>query len=265
MPTVREIEQALFRLAPKEGALDWDNVGQLLGDPAAQVSRVLVALDITEAVADEAIAQGCQLIVSHHPVMNCKWLPVQTVRQDTPQGHLLLKLLKNDVSAICMHTNLDVAEGGVNDCLAEALELVDPGPLGDPEGLCRMGTLAEPMALSDFAAFVCRALGANGVRYAGTGAPVRRVAVGGGACGDYEDAAIAAGCDTFVTADLTYHQFLDAAGKGINLIDAGHFPTEDPVCGKLISYLSERFPELTVQKSASHREVIQYYVTERGE
>ena len=112
MPTVQEIEQALFRLAPKEGALDWDNVGQLLGDPAAQVSRVLVALDITEAVADEAIARGCQLIVSHHPVMNCKWLPVQTVRQDTPQGHLLLKILKNDLSAICMHTNLDAAPAG---------------------------------------------------------------------------------------------------------------------------------------------------------
>ena len=83
MPTVREIEQALFRLAPKEGAMDWDNVGQLLGDPEAEVRRVLVALDITEAVADEAIAENCQLIVSHHPVMNCKWLPVQTVRQDT--------------------------------------------------------------------------------------------------------------------------------------------------------------------------------------
>ena len=123
MPTVREIEQALFRLAPKEGAMDWDNVGQLLGDPEAEVRRVLVALDITEAVADEAIAENCQLIVSHHPVMNCKWLPVQTVRQDTPQGHLLLKILRSGLSAICMHTNLDVAPGGVNDALAAARDL----------------------------------------------------------------------------------------------------------------------------------------------
>ena len=149
MPTVREIEQALFRLAPKEGAMDWDNVGQLLGDPEAEVRRVLVALDITEAVADEAIAENCQLIVSHHPVMNCKWLPVQTVRQDTPQGHLLLKILRSGLSAICMHTNLDVAPGGVNDALAAALGLEDPGPLGDPEGLCRMGTLAEHLIPTD--------------------------------------------------------------------------------------------------------------------
>ena len=222
MPTVRDIEQALFALAPKELAMSWDNVGQLLGDPDLEVSRVLVALDITEAVADEAIERDCQLIVAHHPVMNCKWLPVQTVRSDTPQGHLLLKLLRSGVSAVCMHTNLDIAEGGVNDRLAQALELIDPGPLGDPEGLCRMGTLAAPMSLEDFA--------------------------------------IAAGCDTFVTSDLTYHTFLDAKGKGINLMDAGHFPTEDPVCETLVSYLAAQFPELTVIKSASHREVIQYLV-----
>ena len=185
MPTVREIESRLFQLAPRERAMDWDNVGQLLGDPEQAVEKVLVALDITEDVADEAIRLGCGLIVSHHPVMNCKWLPVQTVRSDTPQGHLLLKLLTHHVSAICMHTNLDAAEGGVNDCLAEALELVDPGPLGDEAGLCRMGTLSSPMPIQEFARKVCHALRANGVRYAGPGGLVRRVAVGGGACGDF--------------------------------------------------------------------------------
>ena len=259
MPTVREIEQALFELAPREGAMDWDNVGHLLGDPDSQVSRVLVALDITEDVADEALAHGCELIVAHHPVMNCRWLPVQSVRSDTPQGHLLLKLLRNGVSAICMHTNLDVAWGGVNDILAEKLKLVDPGPLCD-NGLGRVGRLEEPMDLADFVRFVSRSLGCNGVRYAGAGKPVCRVAVGGGACGDFEDDAIRAGCDTFVTADLSYHQFLDAKGKGINLIDAGHFPTEDPVCEKLVQYVYDRFQELVVTKSTSHREVIQYYV-----
>ena len=116
------------------------------------------------------------------------------------------------------------------------------------------------MALADFARFVSRALHCNGVRYADAGRPVHRVAVGGGACGEFEDTAIWAGCDTFVTADLSYHAFLDAKGKGINLIDAGHFPTEDPVCEKVITYLTDRFPELAVSKSASHKEVIQYYV-----
>jgi len=261
MPTVREIEQRLYELAPRELAFDWDNVGQLLGDPEQEVSRVLVALDITEAVADEAIANDCQLIVAHHPVMNCRWLPVQSVRSDTPQGHLLLKLLRSGVSAICMHTNLDAATGGVNDCLAEALELIDPGPLDwGEERLCRVGTLKEAMPLETFARFVCEKLGANGVRWSGNGGMIHRVAVGGGSCADSQDAAIAVGCDAFVTADIKYHDFLHAEGNGICLIDAGHFPTEDPVCKKLVSYLTGQFPELTVTKSTSHREVIQYYV-----
>lgn len=259
MPTVREIEQALFELAPGEAAMEWDNVGHLLGDPDRAVERVLVALDITEGVADEAIASGCQLIVAHHPVMNCRWTPVQNIRDDTFQGHLFLKLLRNNVSAICMHTNLDIAWGGVNDALAQRLELVDPGPLCE-NGLGRVGEYPESVALADYVRFVCQALGCNGLRYADAGKPVRRVAVGGGACGEFEEDAIRAGCDTFVTADLSYHQFLDAAGKGINLIDAGHFPTEDPVCEKVITYLTDRFPELAVSKSASHKEVIQYYV-----
>ena len=259
MPTVREIEQALFELAPGEAAMEWDNVGHLLGDPDQAVERVLVALDITEGVADEAIASGCQLVVAHHPVMNCRWTPVQNIRDDTFQGHLFLKLLRNNVSAICMHTNLDIAWGGVNDALAQRLELVDPGPLCE-NGLGRVGEYPESVALADYVRFVCQALSCNGLRYADAGKPVRRVAVGGGACGEFEEDAIRAGCDTFVTADLSYHQFLDAAGKGINLIDAGHFPTEDPVCEKVITYLTDRFPELAVSKSASHKEVIQYYV-----
>ena len=259
MPTVREIEAALFELAPREGTMEWDNVGHLLGDPRQEVKRCMVALDITHAVAEEAIAAGCQLIVSHHPIMNCKWSQMQTVRDDTFQGSLLTRLLRANVSAICMHTNLDIAEGGVNDVLAQALGL-QKLECFTSERVCRCGWRAEPMALPEFVRFVSKALDCNGVRYTDAGKPVHRVAVGGGACGEFEDAAIAAGCDTFVTADLSYHQFLDAAGKGINLIDAGHFPTEDPVCGRLVSYISQCFPEISVEKSTSHREVIQYYV-----
>ena len=256
MPTVREIEAALFELAPREGTMDWDNVGHLLGDPGQEVRRCMVALDITHAVAEEAIAAGCQLLVSHHPIMNCKWSQVQTVRDDTFQGSLLTRLLRANVSAICMHTNLDIAGGGVNDVLARALGIQEPEGFTS-EGVGRCGWRAEPMALPDFVRFVSRTLGCNGVRYAGAGKPVHRVAVGGGACGEFEDAAIAAGCDTFVTSDLSYHQFVDARVKGINLIDAGHFPTENPVCETVAAFLTQRFPNLQVQISASHKEAIQ--------
>ena len=259
MPTVREIEQALFRLAPKEGAMDWDNVGQLLGDPEAEVRRVLVALDITEAVADEAIAENCQLIVSHHPVMNCKWLPVQTVRQDTPQGHLLLKILRSGLSAICMHTNLDAAEGGVNDQLARALGLTDTIPLNEQK-IGRIGTLSCEKPLEQFLHDVVKSLGCRGLRYRSGGRPVRRVAVGGGACGEYIPQALAQGCDTFVTSDLRYNDFLDT--QGLNLIDAGHFPTEDVVCAEVVRRLQKAFPDIRVSKSAVHHDAVQYYMTE---
>ena len=262
MPTVETIEQTLFRLAPKELALNWDNVGHLEGDPAQEVQRVLVALDVTEDVVSEAEKLGCQLIVSHHPLMNVRWheKEMQTLRPDRYLGHLLRRLVKADISVISMHTNLDIAPGGVNDALAEALRIEDPGPLpGDESRLCRVGRLQNTVKLNDFAAAVCKVLHANGVRFSGN-RPVQYVAVGGGACGDYIDTVIAAGCDTFVTSDLTYHQFLDAVPKGINLIDAGHFPTEDPVCQKIMTYLEKEFPQLTILKSASHKEAIQYFV-----
>ena len=194
MPTVAQIEQALFQLAPKDLAFDWDNVGHLEGSPDQEVQRVLVALDVTENVVSEAEKLGCQLIVSHHPLMNVRWhqAEMQTLRPDRYLGRLLRRLVKADISVISMHTNLDIAPGGVNDALAEALRIEDPGPMpGDETGLCRVGRLRNPVKLSDFAGEVCKALHANGVRYAGD-RPVEYIAVGGGACGDEIDAVIAA-------------------------------------------------------------------------
>lgn len=259
MPTAKEIEQSLFALAPHAGAMEWDNVGLLVGRPESRVDRVLVALDVTEQVADEALTVGAQLIIAHHPLMNCTWLPVQTVRDDTPQGRLLMKLICGNLSAICMHTNLDVTKGGVNDALVEALELVDPGPLAE-DGIGRVGTLPAAMLLTAFAARVNERLHCNGLRYCDAGKPVSRVAVGGGACVDYLKQALAAGCDTFVTSDVGYHDFQNAQNQGVNLLDAGHFPTENVICPVLIRYLREQFPALTVLQSQVHREIIQYYV-----
>ncbi len=258
MPTVREIEAFLYQFAPKDLAMDWDNVGLLIGDPDREVTRILVALDITEAVAQEAIDGGCELIVAHHPVMNCRWLPVQTVRSDTPQGRLLIKLLRGGIACICMHTNLDATSGGVNDCLAERLGLSKTELLPDGEGICRMGELAAPVPLREFVRKASEALSCGGIRYADAGKQAFRIAVGGGACAECAEAAIQAGCDTFLTADVKYHAFLDAAASGLNLIDAGHFPTENPVCEKLVSLLREEFPALRVWKSASHKDVVQY-------
>lgn len=257
MPTVKEIETYLFSLAPKELAMSWDNVGLLVGQTEQPVRSVLVALDITETVVDEAIETGAELIVAHHPVMNCKWLPVQTVRDDTCQGRILTKMIRNGISGICMHTNLDIASGGVNDLLAAALGLSALEPLGE-DGCGRVGVLREPQEMPQFVEQVYDALGCTGLRYVGGGA-VHRVAVGGGACWDYHRDALNKGCDTFVTSDLGYHDFLDAKALGLNVIDAGHFPTENVVCPYLAASLRQQYPALAVQISHSHQEVFHYF------
>lgn len=260
MPTIYEIEQAIFEWAPKNTAMPGDNVGHLIGEPMQDVCRVLVALDITGEVVQEAVDGKFDLIVSHHPIMNCTWSPVQTIRDDNAQGKMFINLVRGRVSAICMHTNLDAAVGGVNDVLAERLGLRNVVLIDGGEGVVRAGELAGEIPLQDFLAFVKGSLCPNGIRYVDGGKPVSKVAVGGGACGDFFGCAAAHGCDTFVTSDIKYNQFLDARDLGLNLIDAGHFPTEDPVCEAVIKFLADRFPQLTIQKSISHRENIQYYV-----
>lgn len=261
MTTVRDIEQYLYAWAPRELAESWDNVGLLVGDPEAEVRRVLVALDVTPQVVDEAIEKDCQLIAAHHPVMNCAWNQVQTVRTDDRQGRVLTELIRHGIAAICMHTNLDAAADGVNEVLAQKLGLSDLKMLTE-EKIGRIGTLKCEIPLVEFTHSVIELLGCNGLRYVDAGRPVHRVAVGGGACGCYIPQAIAAGCDTFVTSDLKYNDFLDT--EGLNLIDAGHFPTENVVCPALRDRLTEAFPAVDVLCSTSHsREIIQYCIKEK--
>lgn len=258
--TVKDVEKFLFAWAPKELAESWDNVGHLVGDDH-EVKKILISLDITEKVVNEAIEQEADLIVSHHPVMNCTWHPVQTVNGDDALGRMLLTMARHGISAICMHTNLDAADGGVNDILGEKLGLSDLMPLSD-EKIGRVGTLNCEIPLVEFVPFVIKSLRCNGVRYTDAGKPVHRVAVGGGACAEFIPQAVALGCDTFVTSDLKYHEFLDTAA--LNLIDAGHFPTENVICPEIARRLRQAFPAAEILISTVHsREVIQYCIKEK--
>ena len=123
------------------------------------------------------------------------------------------------------------------------------------EGIERIGSLSAPMDLPAFLALVGERLRPNGIRYVDAGRPIRRVAVGGGACADFLEEAAGLGCDAFVTADVKYNQFLDAKALGLNLLDAGHFPTENVVCAPMARWLSEAFPKVEVRLSEVHEEV----------
>ncbi|MBD5133012.1 MAG: Nif3-like dinuclear metal center hexameric protein [Clostridiales bacterium] len=262
MTTVGEVFAFLQEKAPFELQESFDNAGFLVGREEAVVTKILVALDITEQVVQEAAGQGAQLIVAHHPVI---FGGAKSMTDQTVTGRILLALAENHIAAVCAHTNLDAVEGGVNDALALRLGLADIGQLkqagvdgqGRPYGIGRIGSVSE-QPLYDFAMAVKRLLGANGIRLVDGGKPVRRVAVGGGACADMMEEALSQGCDTFVTSDVKYHQFLEARALGLSLVDAGHFPTENVVCPVLKNWLSKQFPQVSVAVSQVHTEVFSY-------
>ena len=263
MTTVGEILTFLETLAPRSMKMDWDNVGLLCGGRNRPVTKILVALDPFEGVCKEAAQWGAELIVTHHPLI---FSPLKAITDETSIGRAVQLLCAHGISAINAHTNLDCAPGGVNDCLAAALGLQDlhvispsgVDALGREWGLLRQGVV-ENQPLSDFLSHVKAALRCEGLRYVEVGKPVHRVAVGGGACASELMDAVNAGCDTFVTADVKYNQFWDAHDLGLNLIDAGHFPTENPVVGLLAAKLAANFPDVTVKISETHRDCMKFF------
>ena len=259
MTTVRDVYEALDRKAPFALQMDFDNAGFLVGRGEREVTSILVSLDITEEVVEEAAALGAQLIVTHHPVI---FFPAKHVTDDDPTGRKILALIEHGIAAICAHTHLDAVADGVNDRLAAALNLSHVEQLhqdgvdanGAPYGIGRVGEVPV-CSFADFAARVKDCLHTGGVRAVDAGKTVRRVAVGGGSCGSMLEDVLAKGCDTFVTADVKYDTFLDAKAQGVNLIDAGHFTTENVVCPMLVEYLKSCFPSVAVQQSKVHQEV----------
>lgn len=261
--TVHDILTFVETLAPLSMKYDWDNVGLLCGSAGQEVHKILVALDPFEGVCREAADKGADLLVTHHPLI---FRPRKSVTDGDDVGRSILFLAKHGISALNAHTNLDCAPGGVNDVLAETLGLADVEVLdplgvdgqGRPWGLLRAGAV-EAQPLPQFLAHVKTRLQVQGLRYVDGGRPVRKVAVGGGACADELPAVLAAGCDTFVTADVKYNEFYDAKAEGVNLIDAGHFATENPVVAVLAAKLRAAFPEIPVECAETHRDYMNFY------
>ena len=254
MRTIAEIFSLLQEKAPLEAKMDFDTVGLLAGLPEWETDKVLLSLDITDDVVSEAGALGAGLVVSHHPM----FFQLKSASSLSPEGGRTARLLSQKIAAICMHTNLDAADGGVNDALAAILGVEGALPF-EAEHVARIGSLPQAMELQGFLGHVKEKLSAAGLRYVAGRGPVCRVAVGGGSCGSMLEEAVAAGCDTFVTSDVKYDTFLRAKELGISLIDAGHFPTENVVIPVLAGWLKEAFSELEVLISR-HRQTEQYYV-----
>ncbi len=237
-PALSDVTAAFERVYPPEWAASWDAVGLVVGDPAQPVTRILFAVDPVDAVVDEALDWGADLIITHHPLM---LRGVTSVAADTPKGRIVHRLIRAGTALYTAHTNADTAFPGVSDALARAVGLAGPlRPLDadttDPEGrrgIGRIGELGEPTPLREFAGQVARGLPATaaGIRVAGDpDRLVTTVAVSGGAGDSLLGAARAAGVDVFVTSDLRHHpasEFIEDHG-GPALIDTAHFASEWP-------------------------------------
>ncbi len=246
MATIAKIYDVLQSIAPTELAASWDNVG-LLVDAGVAPSGVLFALDITPEVVEEAVSLNCHLIVSHHPVI---FSPLKRITT----GDVVAQMLSKKISAICMHTNLDAADGGVNDVLAAMLGVGNTTKCA--EDLGRIGTV-HPIEMSAFAAHCGHVLGTK-VKCIDTNRKVTRVAVVSGAGGSFVQEAALLGADVLVTGEAGHHYALDAKRLGIGLVVAGHYATEFPIVPVLAEQVHQAFPKLKCYISAKEMELFDY-------
>lgn len=237
------------RIAPPELAMEWDNVGLLVSPDTAELRTVLVALDCTAAVAEEAEKMGAQLVLTHHPVL---FGGTKRILRDDPETAVVYRLIRSGIGLYAAHTNLDAAAGGVNDALAARLGLAAVRPL-PPENLGRIGLLPEPLPLAAFAAAVERALGCTALATGDASRSVRTVALIGGAGGGDVETAAAAGADVFVTGECRHHEALEALACGVAVLTCGHYETERVVLEPLIARLQGL--ENDVQYRLAHAEV----------
>ena len=242
-----ELYEKLSEKYPSELSCVWDNDGIMVSPgPVSEVEKVLVCLDATEDALIYAAENGFDTVITHHPMI---FSPLKNVTPETNVGRKAIFALMNGITVMSFHTRLDAAKGGVNDALAEALELSDVTSFGDAEcpTMGRIGA-ADGFTVASFYEKVKEKLSGGAVCYTADGnQPCRKVAVLGGAGKDFIYAARDAGADVFVTGEASYNALLDAAENSVSVITAGHYETENPVCKKLKEALRELAPDVYVE------------------
>lgn len=264
MNTVREIVGCITDIAPLRWQESWDNAGLLVGDANMLVDKALVALDVTEAVVDEAIEKGFHLIVSHHPLI---FKPLKHLLPENTLERIVIKAIKNDVAIACMHTNLDNSYLGVSRMLSARLGMKDLHilePSGVEDGVefggGMVGTLENEMEEREFLAMVKKNLDATALRHSDfLGGKIKKVAVCGGSGFFMLDAAKRCGADAYVTGDVKYHDFFEADGK-LLLVDAGHFETEQFTKELIADVILKKIPKFAVSISEVKTNSINYFV-----
>ena len=229
-PKLKDLLDVLEQIAPSRLAEPWDNPGLQVGSYSQEIKKIFFALDPTLRALRSAYKGGAQLLLTHHPLI---FKPLSRLEIHEYPQNVIFEAVRNKISVVAAHTNLDVAKGGLNDILADMMELQQVEVLrrtngdNDGVGLGRIGDLNEPTKLVSVISNVKRILGAEKVRLVGRGdTMVRRLAVVAGSGGSFVPLAFQKGADLLLTGDVSHHHALEAESLGIALIDSGHFHTE---------------------------------------
>ena len=228
---LNEILDILEQFAPVESAEEWDNVGLLIGRDGDEIQKILVCLDFTADVLEQAIQGDFQMIITHHPVI---FKPLQKITNP-----LFLKAVRHNICVYSGHTNVDIAQGGVNDVLAEKLELVNV----TADGILRVGELKESLSETEFVKHVCKILDVPAVRTVPLKKQIKKVGLVGGAGGDFLENAKLLNCDAYVTGEVSYHVAQAAESMDVFLVCAGHFETEAPIAKALTEMLNTKLSD----------------------
>lgn len=231
---VKNIKAIMDNVAPENLKESYDNVGLMIGSLESEVTNILIALDCTLKVIEEAKEKNCNFIITHHPLLFVK---PSSITDETLQGRKIIELIKNNISLYSSHTNLDSVKGGLNDIITELLgynnySIIEPNYSNNTfgeDGVGRLVTIDEPITLMEICAHVKAALNISNLRYIGDGSKIiRKLAIVNGSGEDIYKAAFSLGADLMITGDTKYHNSSDFSEMNMSIIDAGHFETEWP-------------------------------------
>lgn len=241
--TVKELNNYFDKMIPRSLSCDWDNDGLMCCSCSdKEVKKALFCMDVTAEAIEYAAEHGFDTIISHHPLI-FKGVKAVSDLQGIPSR--IVKLIKNDISVMSFHTRFDAVDGGVNDVLSELFELRDVVKVEcDGIELMRIGYLSEKMEMSDFLALVKQKLNCEHIRYAVHSGSVHRLAVVGGSGGSYIKNAASFGADTYLTGEIGYHNLTDCNDLGVNLVEAGHYFTENPSLARLAALVHSADPQI---------------------
>ncbi|MDR1391688.1 MAG: Nif3-like dinuclear metal center hexameric protein [Clostridiales bacterium] len=238
---IKEIEN----LFPIGLAMEFDNTGLLIGSKNANIKKIFLCLEATKQNISDALDYSADLIISHHPII---FTPIKKIVDTDYKCYAIIKLIENKTSFYCAHTNFDIADKGLNDILAKKIGLKDIKKYNSFIG--RIGILENEKTLEDFAKHIKKILNCKALRFIGNkDSKIKKVAVCSGSGANFIENIFSIGTDVYLTSDIRHHDAILASELNLNIIDAGHFETENLFCDFMFDFLTKKFPKIEIIKS----------------